>query len=76
MRILNLISYILVIVGAINWGLFGLFDLNLVSTVFAGARTVGAIIVYSIIAVAALWLILSPFITDGVLWLKSRRAAD
>ena len=54
----------------------GLFDLNLVSTGFAGARTVGAIIVYTIIAIAALWLILSPFITDGVLWLKSRRAAD
>ena len=74
MRIANIIAYILVIVGAINWGLFGLFDLNLVSTVFSGARTVGSVIVYTIIAIAALWLILSPFITDGVLWLKSRRA--
>ncbi|MBQ7368368.1 MAG: DUF378 domain-containing protein [Clostridia bacterium] len=74
MRIINIVAYILVIVGAINWGLFGLFDLNLVSQVFAGARTVGSIIVYSLIALAALWLILSPFITDGVLWLKSRRA--
>lgn len=73
MRIINIISYILVIVGAINWGLFGLFDLNLVSTVFSGARTIGSVITYTIIAVAALWLILSPFITDGVLWLKSRR---
>ncbi len=74
MRIANIIAYILVIVGAINWGLFGLFNFNLVSTVFAGARTAGSIIVYSIIALAALWLILSPIITDGVLWLKSRRA--
>ena len=74
MRIVNIIAYILVIVGAINWGLFGLFDLNLVSTIFSGARTVGSVIVYTIIAIAALWLILSPFITDGVLWLKSRRA--
>ncbi len=74
MRIANIIAYILVIVGAINWGLFGLFNFNLVSTVFAGARTAGSIITYSIIALAALWLILSPIITDGVLWLKSRRA--
>ena len=74
MRVANIIAYILVIVGAINWGLFGLFNLNLVSTVFAGARTVGSVIVYSIIALAALWLILSPFITGGVLWLKNRRA--
>lgn len=74
MRAINIIAYILVIVGAINWGLFGLFDLNLVSTVFSGARTMGSIITYSIIALAALWLILSPFITDGVLWLSNRRA--
>ncbi len=74
MRIANIIAYILVIVGAINWGLFGLFNFNLVSTVFAGARTAGSIIVYTIIALSALWLILSPIITDGVLWLKSRRA--
>ncbi len=74
MRVINVISYILVILGAINWGLFGLFNLNLVSQVFAGARSVGSIITYSLIALAALWLILSPFITDGVLWLKSRRA--
>ena len=67
-------SLIITIVGAINWGLFGLFDLNLVSTVFSGARAVGSVIVYTIIALAALWLILSPFITGGVLWLKNRRA--
>ena len=76
MRIVNIISYVLVIVGAINWGLFGLFDFNLVSTVFSGARTVGSVIVYTIIAIAALWLILSPFITGGVLWLKNRRSAN
>ena len=74
MRIINIISYILVIVGALNWGLFGFFNFNLVSSVFSGARTAGSIIVYTLIALSALWLILSPMITDGVLWLKSRRA--
>ena len=74
MRIVNIIAYILVIVGALNWGLFGFFNLNLVSSIFSGARTVGSIIVYTLIALASLWLILSPMITDGVLWLKSRRA--
>ena len=74
MRIANIIAYILVIVGALNWGLFGFFNFNLVSSVFSGARTAGSIIVYTLIALSALWLILSPMITDGVLWLKSRRA--
>ena len=72
--IFDRIALFLVIVGAINWGLFGLFNLNRVSTVFSGARTVGSVITYSIIALAALWLILSPIITHGVLWLKGRRA--
>ncbi|MBE7100377.1 MAG: DUF378 domain-containing protein [Clostridia bacterium] len=74
MRIVNIIAYILVIVGAVNWGLFGLFNFNLVSSIFSGARTVGSVIVYSLIAISALWLILSPFITNGVLWLKNRDA--
>ena len=74
MRVANIISYILVILGALNWGLFGLFDLNLVSTVFSGARAVGSIITYTIIALAALWLIISPMMTDGVLWLRDKRA--
>lgn len=76
MRIANIIAYILVLIGALNWGLFGLFDLNLVSTIFAGARTMGSVIVYSVIALAAVWLIVSPFITGGVLWLKNKRAAE
>lgn len=74
MRIVNLISYVLVILGAVNWGLFGLFDFNLVSMVFNGARAAGSVVVYSLIAVAALWLILSPCITNGVLWLNNRHA--
>ena len=76
MRIANIIAYVLVIVGAINWGLFGLFNFNLVSSVFSGARAAGSVIVYTIIALAALWLILSPFITGGVLWLKNHRAEN
>ena len=76
MLIVNIVAYVLVIVGAVNWGLFGLFNFNLVSTIFAGARTVGSVITYSIIALAALWLILSPIITNGVLWLRNSRRAD
>ncbi len=71
MRIANIISYVLVLLGAINWGLFGLFNFNLVSSIFAGARSIGSIIVYSIITAAAIWLIISPFITRGLLLLGS-----
>ena len=63
MVIANIISYILVIVGALNWGLFGIFNFNLVSWIFQGPRSVGSIIVYVLITLAAVWLIISPIIT-------------
>ncbi|MBE7086427.1 MAG: DUF378 domain-containing protein [Clostridiales bacterium] len=74
MRIANIIAYILVLLGALNWGLVGFFDFNLVTSIFNGGMAAGAVIVYTLIALAALWLILSPFITDGVLLLRNRRA--
>ena len=74
MRLANLIAYILVIVGAVNWGLFGLFNVNLVSMVFNGARATGSIITYSIIALSALWLIISPFMTGGAIRFTDREA--
>ena len=61
----NILSYILVIVGALNWGLYGMFDFNLVGWIFMGSRSVGAIIAYVIITLAAIWLIISPLISGS-----------
>lgn len=72
MIIVNFIAYILCIIGGINWGLYGIFDFNLVSWIFQGPRTAGAITLYIIIAVAALWLIISPIITGWGLRLSRR----
>ena len=36
MKVLDIIALILVIIGAINWGLIGLFNFNLVDTIFGG----------------------------------------
>lgn len=76
MVIANVIAYILVLAGALNWGLFGMFDVNLVSMVFGGPRAVGSVIVYSLIALSALWLIISPMITNGMLKLQGNRRAE
>ena len=54
MVIANLISYVLVLLGALNWGLYGIFDFNLVSSIFMGWRSVGSIILYVLIALAAI----------------------
>ena len=72
MVIANVISYVLVIVGALNWGLYGIFNFNLVSWVFMGPRSVGSIIIYSLITLAAIWLISSPIISGHGLRLAMR----
>lgn len=72
MVVANIISYALVLLGAVNWGLFGIFDFNLVGWIFQGPRTAGAIVVYVIITLAALWLIISPIISGHGLRLKHR----
>ncbi len=72
MVIANIISYILVLLGAVNWGLFGIFDFNLVSWIFQGPRTAGSIIVYVLITLAAVWLIISPIISGHGLRLKMK----
>ena len=65
-RGLDCFALTLVIIGAVNWGLIGFFNFNLVA-IFGGARSVFAVIVYTLIALSAIWLIISPCITDGKL---------
>lgn len=56
MKIVNIIALILVIIGALNWGLVGLFEFNLVDFLF-GVGSILARIVYSLVGIAGLWSI-------------------
>lgn len=47
------ICLILTIIGAINWGLVGLFDFNLVSTLF-GIKTIFTSVIYILVGIAGL----------------------
>ena len=54
MKIVDTTALILIIIGAINWGLIGLFRFNLVELLF-GDMTVLARIVYSLVGISGLW---------------------
>ena len=56
MNILQKISLILTIIGAINWGLIGIFNFNLVDTIF-GAMSVISRIIYALVGIAGLYSI-------------------
>ena len=64
MMIVNKIALILVIVGALNWGLVGLFSFDLVAWITGGAATVIARIIYVLIALAGVWCISMLFMND------------
>lgn len=48
------LSWLLVTVGALNWGSVGFFDYNAVDRIF-GAGSTGARVVYDIVGLAAVW---------------------
>ena len=54
---LDWIAIILVIVGALNWGLVGFFKFDLVSAIFGDMSTVSRV-VYSLVGLAAVYKIL------------------
>lgn len=72
MVIANIIAYIILIIGGLNWGLVGIFNFNLVTAIFGLYPAIGTIIIYILVAISAIWLIISPILTNGKLYLMSR----
>lgn len=56
MKWVELVATLLVVVGAINWGLWGLLGMNLVSTL-VGAWPLVERVVYILVGVSGLWLL-------------------
>ncbi len=51
------ISLLLVILGAINWALVGIFQFDLVAYLFGGQGATVSRIIYTVIGAAGLWCI-------------------
>ncbi|MFY9295374.1 MAG: DUF378 domain-containing protein [Clostridiales bacterium] len=51
------LSLILVIIGALNWGLIGLFQFDLVASLFGGQDAILSRIIYSLVGLAGLYAI-------------------
>lgn len=60
MKAINIIALILVIVGALNWGLVGLLSFDLVAAIF-GAMTTLSRVIYTLVGIAAVYIaVISP----------------
>lgn len=57
MRIVNIITLILLIVGGLNWGLVGLLHFDLVAALFGDFSSLSRV-VYVLVGLSALWQII------------------
>ncbi|MFZ7133712.1 MAG: DUF378 domain-containing protein [Eubacteriales bacterium] len=51
------LALVLVIIGAINWGLIGFFQFDLVAAIFGGQAAIISRIVYALVGIAGLYSI-------------------
>ncbi|GIM30326.1 DUF378 domain-containing protein [Clostridium polyendosporum] len=56
MKTLDIIALVLVIIGAINWGLIGFFQFDLVAALFGSMSAVSRV-VYALVGIAGLYAI-------------------
>ena len=54
MKVIDKIALVLIIIGAINWGLIGFFGFDLVATIF-GEMSIISRIVYGLVGISGLW---------------------
>ncbi len=64
---LDRISLILVIIGALNWGGIGLFKFDLVAWICGGQTSIVSRIIYTLVALAGIWCISLLFRENDVL---------
>ena len=55
MKVLNSIVLAILIIGAINWGCIGLFNIDLVATIFGGADSMLSKIIYVLVGLSGLY---------------------
>ena len=55
-KVLDCIALTITIIGAVNWGLIGFFDFNLVATIF-GSMSWLSRIVYVLVGISGLYLV-------------------
>lgn len=54
---MDFIALLLTIVGAINWGLIGIFGFDLVGFIFGGQGAPFSRIIFTLVGIAGLWCI-------------------
>ena len=52
---MNVLALIVMVIGALNWGLIGLFQFDLVAWLFGGQGSLFSRVVYTLVGLAGIW---------------------
>ena len=60
MKVLNLVTVIIVIIGGLNWGLVGVFNWDVIAAIFGAGSAVPQLI-YIVVGLSALWQVYAVY---------------
>ncbi len=63
---MDTLALILVIIGALNWGMIGLFQFDLIASIFGGMGSTISRVLYTLVGLAGIWGITLLFRRDGI----------
>lgn len=55
MKSLDIVAAALLVIGGLNWGLWGLLEFDLVATIFGGNTAILSKVIYSVVGLAAIY---------------------
>jgi uncharacterized membrane protein YuzA (DUF378 family) len=60
MKLLDIIAKVLLVVGGLNWGAWGIFQYDVVAALLGGNATLLSRVVYGLVGLAALYQLIGP----------------
>ena len=63
--LLDRLALIVLIIGGINWGAVGIFQFDIVASIFGGQGAIGSRIIYTLVTLSAIWCISLLFKEDS-----------
>ena len=62
--LLDKIALLLAIIGGLNWGLIGIFQIDAVAWLFGGQGSITSRVIYTLVALGAIWCIALLFLPE------------
>jgi uncharacterized membrane protein YuzA (DUF378 family) len=67
------LATILLILAGLNWGFVGLFQTDIIASIFGGPASLGSRIIYTIFAICAIWCISLLFRNNNETYVSEAR---